>query len=98
MMPEASDKGNNPMQTSESTFNEKYPRKPNGITDLEYSIEIGIKTLSDCFKQASVKDPFENENIYLALKVYNYSNGYICARLLKTLVAIQKLTLNSFQI
>ena len=37
MMQESGGKGNDPMQSSESGFNTKYPRKPNGITDGECS-------------------------------------------------------------
>jgi len=77
MMQESGGKGNDPTQASESGFNEKYPRVPNGITDPEYSIEVGVKTFADCIKQAKVKDPFDTEGIYLALQGYNYGNGYI---------------------
>lgn len=77
MMQESGGKGNDPMQASESGFNEKYPRVPNGITDPEYSIEVGVKTFADCIKQAKVKDPFDTEGIYLALQGYNFGNGYI---------------------
>lgn len=77
MMQESGGKGIDPMQASESGFNEKYPRVPNGITDPEYSIEVGVKTFADCIKQAKVKDPTDTEGIYLALQGYNYGNGYI---------------------
>lgn len=77
MMQESGGKGNDPMQASESGFNEKYPRVPNGIKDPEYSIEVGVKTFADCIKQAKVKDPFDTEKLYLALQGYNYGNGYI---------------------
>lgn len=77
MMQESGGKGNDPMQSSECPMNEKYPNTPNGITDPEYSIEVGIKYLSSCFKEAKVKDPSDTEHIYLALQGYNYGNGYI---------------------
>ncbi len=77
MMQESGGKRNDPMQASESGFNEKYPRVPNGIADPEYSIEVGVKTFADCIKQAKVKDPLDTEGIYLALQGYNYGNGYI---------------------
>ena len=48
MMQESGGKGNDPMQASESGYNTKYPRVPNGITDPEYSIEVGTHTFSDC--------------------------------------------------
>lgn len=77
MMQESGGKGNDPMQSSESGYNTKYPRVPNGITEAEYSIEVGVKTFSDCIKKANVKDPSDTEHIYLALQGYNYGNGYI---------------------
>ena len=55
MMQESGGKGNDPMQASESGYNTKYPRVPNGITDPEYSIEVGTHTFSDCLKKAKSK-------------------------------------------
>ncbi len=77
MMQESGGKGNDPMQASESEYNTKYPRVPNGITDPEYSIEVGTHTFSDCLKKAKVKDSSDTERIYLALQGYNYGSGYI---------------------
>ena len=74
MMHESGGKGSDPMQASECPHNTKYL---NGITDSEYSIDVGIHYLSDCFKEAQVKDTFDNEHIFLALQGYNYGNGYI---------------------
>ena len=77
MMQESGGVGNDPMQASESPFNEKYPQVPNGIEESEYSIEVGIKTLADCFKRSSVKGIDDTDHIYLALQGYNYGNDYI---------------------
>ena len=77
MMQESGGKGNDPMQASESGYNTKYPRIPNGITEQEYSIDVGTHTFSDCVKKANVKDPSDTEHIYLALQGYNYGSGYI---------------------
>ena len=77
MMQESGGKGNDPMQASESGYNTKYPRVPNGITEPEYSIDVGTHTFSDCVKKANVKDPSDTEHIYLALQGYNYGSGYI---------------------
>ena len=77
MMQESGGKGNDPMQASESGYNTKYPRVPNGITDPEYSIEVGTHTFSDCLKKAKVKGSSDTERIYLALQGYNYGSGYI---------------------
>ncbi len=77
MMQESGGKGSDPMQSSESGYNTKYPRTPNGITDAEYSIEVGIHTFADCLSKASVTSPSDTEKIYLALQGYNYGSGYI---------------------
>lgn len=77
MMQESGGKGTDPMQASESGYNTKYPRVPNGITEPEYSIDVGTHTFSDCVKKANVKDPSDTEHIYLALQGYNYGSGYI---------------------
>lgn len=77
MMQESGGKGNDPMQSSECSYNEKYPKKPNGITDPEYSIQVGIHYLADCLEKASVEEPSDIEHISLALQGYNYGNGYI---------------------
>lgn len=77
MMQESGGKGNDPMQCSECPFNEEYPNTPNGITDPEYSIEIGIKYFAECLKQAKCTDPFDTDTLSLAFQGYNYGNGYI---------------------
>ena len=77
MMQESGGKGSDPMQASESGYNTKYPRTPNGITDAEYSIEVGVHTFADCLSKASVTSPSDTEKIYLALQGYNYGSGYI---------------------
>lgn len=77
MMQESGGKESDPMQASESGYNTKYPRVPNGITDPEYSIEVETHTFSDCLKKAKVKDSSDTECIYLALQGYNYGSGYI---------------------
>ena len=77
MMQESGGKGNDPMQANESGYNTKYPRGPNGITEPEYSIDVGTHTFSDCIKKSNVKDPSDTEHIYLALQGYNYGSNYI---------------------
>ena len=77
MMQESGGKGTDPMQASESGYNTKYPRIPNGITEPEYSIDVGTHTFSDCIKKANVKDSSDTEHIYLALQGYNYGSRYI---------------------
>lgn len=77
MMQESGGKGNDPMQSSQSSFNKKYDRKANGITAPEYSIQCGIQELRKCLADAEVENPLDMQHIKLALQGYNYGNGYI---------------------
>lgn len=77
MMQESVGRGNDPMQSSECAFNKEYPNKPNGITDPEYSIKVGVENFADCIKRANCEDPFDIEHLYLAWQGYNYGNNYI---------------------
>lgn len=77
MMQESGGKGTDPMQASECKYNKKYPMIPNGITNAEYSIEIGIQYLNSCFKEAKVDNVLDMKNISLGLQGYNYGDGYI---------------------
>lgn len=77
MMQESGGRGDDPMQASECSYNTKYPKAPNGITDLEYSIDVGIQYLKECLELSGVKDPDDIERISLALQGYNFGTGYI---------------------
>ena len=77
MMQESGGRGDDPMQASECSYNTKYPKSPNGITDPEYSIDVGIQYLKECLELAAVKDPDDIECISLALQGYNFGTGYI---------------------
>lgn len=77
MMQESGGRGSDPMQSSEGSFNTKYPRQPNGIADPEYSIECGVQEIKACLVSAEVKSPLDMDGIKLALQGYNYGNGYI---------------------
>lgn len=77
MMQESGGRGDDPMQSSECSYNTKYPKSPNGITDPEYSIDVGIQYLKECLDLAAVKDPDDIERISLALQGYNFGTGYI---------------------
>lgn len=59
MMQESGGQGSDPMQSSESGYNTRYPREPNGITDPEYSIECGVQALKDCLQSAGVENPVD---------------------------------------
>ena len=77
MMQESGGRGLDPMQSSEGPFNTRYPKKPNGITDPEYSISCGVQEIKACLKSAEVENPVDIEHIKLALQGYNFGNGYI---------------------
>lgn len=77
MMQESGGRGSDPMQASECSFNARYPNTPGGITDPEYSVNVGIQNLAASLAQAGVESPIDIERISLALQGYNYGNGYI---------------------
>lgn len=77
MMQESGGQGSDPMQCSESGYNTRFPREPNGITDPEYSIEVGVQTLAEVLNMAQVQSPIDLDGISLALQGYNYGSGYI---------------------
>lgn len=77
MMQESGGRGLDPMQSSESGYNTRFPRQPDGITDPEYSIECGVKAIKNCLEQAKVENPMDMERIKLCLQGYNFGNGYI---------------------
>lgn len=77
MMQESGGRGKDPMQSSECGFNTKYPKKPNGITDPDYSIKCGVQNLKSVLTAAKVQSPVDMDRIKLALQGYNYGNGYI---------------------
>lgn len=77
MMQESGGKGNDPMQASECQFNEKYEKKKDSIDDPDYSIEVGIKNLANCLKEANCNSPNEEKEMHLAMQGYNFGNGYI---------------------
>lgn len=77
MMQESGGQGTDPMQASECGYNTRYPNTPTGITDPEYSIDVGIQNLAACLREAGVESPVDMNHIKLALQGYNYGNGYI---------------------
>ena len=77
MMQESGGQGSDPMQCSESGYNTRYPRAPGGISDPEYSIEVGVQTIADVLQMAGVDSPIDLDRISLALQGYNYGSGYI---------------------
>ena len=54
MMAESGGRGTDVMQCSECPYNEKFSKAPNSITDVDYSIEIGIKYFAECLNRQDV--------------------------------------------
>jgi hypothetical protein len=77
MQQESGGVGSDPMQCSECPLNTRYPQTPGGITDAEYSIDIGIAYLASCLKSAGCTSPSDIPGISLALQGYNFGGGYI---------------------
>lgn len=77
MMQESGGKGLDVMQSAEGAFNTRYPHKPNGILDPEYSIECGIQELKYALEKAGCTGPTDLEHIKLALQGYNFGSAYI---------------------
>ena len=77
MMQESGGRGNDLIQASECPYNTEYANTPGGITDPEYSINVGIQYLAACLAEAEVESPIDMEHIKLAIQGYNYGNGYI---------------------
>lgn len=72
MMQESSGQGPDVLQASEGSYNKKYPQIPNGIQDVDYSIECGIQELKYAMDKAGVASPTDMKNIRLALQGYNF--------------------------
>lgn len=70
MQQESGGAGLDPMQASESPANRKYCKRPNCITDPEYSVRAGVENFSIVMKQAGGDLP-------LALQAYNFGSGFI---------------------
>lgn len=77
MMQESGGKGTDPMQCSESPYNTRFSNSPNSITDVDYSIEVGVQTFAECIQQAECKNSQDMDKLKLAWQGYNYGNGYI---------------------
>lgn len=77
MMQESAGKGLDIMQSSEGAFNTRYPRVPNGITDISYSIECGVQELKEALVKAGVEGPDDIPRIEQALQAYNFGIAYL---------------------
>jgi len=77
MMQESGGRGKDPMQASECPCNTRFPKRPGGITDPDYSIQAGIQYYAGCISGAGCMGPKDMERLRLSLQGYNYGNGYI---------------------
>jgi len=77
MYRESGGQGTDPMASSESGYNTRFPREPLAIQDPLYSIDCGVHTLADAITTAGCTSPMDFEHIALALQGYNFGNGYI---------------------
>ena len=58
-------------------FSLKYPNTPGGITDPEYSANVGIQNFAASLSQAGVESRIDIERISLGLQGHNCGNAYI---------------------
>lgn len=77
MMQESGGRGTDPMQASESGFNTQYANTPGSIQSPDYSIAVGVRTLSQTLELAECRSVSDMDRIRLALQGYNFGSGYI---------------------
>jgi len=77
MMQESGGRSVDVMQSSECAYNTNFPKRPNGITDTEYSIDCGVHYFADALKAAGCTSPSDLKKVSLALQGYNFGLGYI---------------------
>lgn len=77
MEQESHGEGLDPMQSSECGLNERYPRTPGGITDPEYSIDVGVHYLANMIHGQALTDPNDNANIRKVLAGYNTGSSIL---------------------
>lgn len=77
MQQESGGVGNDPMQCSECPDNLNYPNVPNGISNPDYSVQVGVEYLASCISAAGCTSPSDTVHISLALQGYNFGGGYI---------------------
>ncbi len=73
---ESSGQGTDIFQCSESPFNTQYENIPGSITDVNYSIQVGVETFVYCLDVADCDSLHDTEGVKLALQEYNFGNNY----------------------
>ncbi len=74
MMHESNGLGNDPMNASSFIYNTSYPE---GISNPDYSIYVGVRYLADCLNKANVETLADTDKIHLAIQSYNFGLDYI---------------------
>ncbi len=65
------------MQASEGEFNTRYPKVPNGIENVQYSIECGVQEFKKAADLAGVTSPDDEPHLKVAFQTYNFGTGYV---------------------
>lgn len=76
MQQESSGQGTDVFQCSESPFNTWYSNEPNSITDVDYSIQVGVETFAYCLEAAGCKSIRDKDRLKVAIQEYNFGNNY----------------------
>lgn len=76
MQQESSGQGTDVFQCSESPFNTMYSNAPNSITDVDYSIQVGVETFAYCLDAAGCKSISDTNRLKVAIQEYNFGNDY----------------------
>lgn len=76
MQQESSGQGTDVFQCSESPFNTEYSSSPGSISDVSYSIQVGVQTFAYCLEAAGCESISDTDALKLALQEYNYGNDY----------------------
>lgn len=76
MQQESSGQGTDVFQCSESPFNTWYSNTPNSITDVDYSIRVGVETFAYCLEVAGCKSIRDTDRLKVAIQEYNFGNDY----------------------
>lgn len=76
MQQESSGQGTDVFQCSESPFNTLYSNEPGSITDVNYSIQVGVETFAYCLEVAGCDSIRDTDGVKLALQEYNFGNNY----------------------
>lgn len=76
MQQESSGQGTDVFQCSESPFNTWYTNEPNSITDIDYSIRVGVETFAYCLSMAGCENIQDTDLLKVAIQEYNFGNNY----------------------